>query len=378
MTLNSYPDPFTSVNDSLIWIFYDANAVDVTKLNYKYVGECWIDGVKVATERAYPHPGSDIGLFDFTTTIRGYIEPVFEPTTNVIIQSTLAAGQFITHDVVIKIREEYNGSVGSVVFTDSARNFYNNYLERNNIDGRQNIGHYNDKPITTRGRVIELTLETPMYLIPYYIYAGTTFDLVVDGTNTYTMPLSGVSAIMLNIAPAAINAEFPGLIDDTTESYTVAINGEAFTVKMVCKGFYTNYVLHFLNKFGAFESMLFNKVRRRSVDIEKRDYQQLPYRIDGSGVLTYKNGNLYHEQRTTYAVKTSERLNVQTDFVSDVDYVWLAQLNASPMVYLDDEGWLHPVKISNSNYAYRENIVDRLTTLQLDIEFAAPGNTQYR
>jgi hypothetical protein len=44
MIFTAVPEPYSSVNSDLVWVASDANAQDNTKLNYKYVGELWIDG----------------------------------------------------------------------------------------------------------------------------------------------------------------------------------------------------------------------------------------------------------------------------------------------------------------------------------------------
>ena len=104
MELRSFPANYSSVNDPLMWVLYDANAVDATKLNYKYVAECWVNGLKVYTGRTYPRPGGGFGLIDFSEIIRGYINPVFAPGAGTVAQQD-GAGSFCTPSVVINVRE---------------------------------------------------------------------------------------------------------------------------------------------------------------------------------------------------------------------------------------------------------------------------------
>lgn len=368
MTFTSVPPAYSSVNDLLVYVMYDANAIDPAKLDYKYVVALYIGGSLVYSGRAYPRPDGAFGVFDLSNVIRSYVNATFAPGTGTLAQES-GAGKFCTADVVVTVQEEYNGTTGAVVLTDTARVFFNHYNYRG--EDQTSISAYADKPATSRERVIDLLSTSAYYFLPYFATTTTPFDVVINGaTNTIT-PTVANTLQLINIAP------IPNSITGV-ESYTVVVAGFTYTVNVVCKGLYTNYVLHFLNKYGGFESMLFNKVRKRSVDIARKEYNQAPYSIDGGGVLTVRSGIITKEQRTTFAVSMNEKLKVQTDLLSDANYDWLAQLAVSNMVFLEDAGQMYPVSITATNYEYKEAFVDKLTTLQLDLEFTSSRNTQFR
>lgn len=364
MIFTTTPPAFASVNDNLIWVLFDANANDATKLNYKYVVEVWVSGVKVYTERSYPRPTSGFGIVDLGATIRGYINSTFAPTTTVVAQQS-GAGDFCTPSIVINVREEYNGTTGAIVLTDTARVFFNHYNDRGEFQTA--IAAYANQPLTNRGVNIDLLSTSAYYFIPYFSTTTAAFTVVINGVSTTVTPTAANTMQLINIAVV-------GLLTN----YAAIINGVTYNINVVPAGMYKNYTLHFQNKFGGFESMLFNKVHKRMLDIEKKEFKQLPYRVDGNGVMTMATGIISNEQRTTFAAKFNEKLNVQTDLLSDVDYSWLYQLNISTMVWLEDNGQIYPVVITSSNYAFKEWIVDKLNTLQLDLEFTTSRNTQFR
>lgn len=380
MELKSFPAAYSSINDFLLWVVYDANSIDPTKTDYKYVGELWIDGMKVYTSRVYPRPDGSFGVFDFSSIIRGYVSPPFKVTGDIDSQE-MTPSQWCTKPIVVKIREEYDGTVGAVVLTDNTRRYFNQYNGR--INGFTALAEYTDSPASTRPRTIELVRTATSYFISYFAEAATTFNVMftIDGT-AYTKTVSPTVANtmqVLNISPGAINAEFTGALTAAHTSYTVSINGEVYTVNIACPGIYTNYVLHFMNKFGGYESMLFNKPRKRIFEsIEKKEFRQLPYRINTLGVVTVGENNILHEQGTVFAVSYNEKLKVQTDLLTDEEYIWLSQLVVSPLIYLEDNLSFYPVKIISSDYDFREHVIDRLTSLSLDLDFTAPQNTQYR
>jgi len=386
MIFTAVPEAYSSVNSDLVWVCYDANSEDPLKANYKYVGELWIDGVKVFTSKVFPRPDTYFGVFNFGTVIREYIEAKLSPTSDGILAQEMGEGDFCI-TVQLKIREEYSGTLGAVVLTDSERTFYNHYQTRFTDFTTQGsftytfdfILGYLNYPNSTRDRnQINLFFETKRYYIPYFSTSTTPFTVVI-GSNTKTITPTEVKTLsILNISPAAINSEYPGTITSSTTSYTVVIGGESYTVNIICEPIYKKYMVHFLNKFGGFESMSFHKVSRESVDIERKEWQQLPYRVTDLGAVTLSENQVMHEQRSVFASRFKEKLKISTDLLSDDDYRWIVQLVVSPLVYLEDENTIYPVVITNTNYEFKEYINDRLTNLVIDVEFANMLKTQFR
>lgn len=386
MTLTGVPEAYASVNSDLVWVAYDVNSQDNTYLNYKYVGELFIDGIKVFTSKVFPRPDTFFGVFNFGTVIREYIIAKLSPTSNGILAQEMGEGKFCI-TVQVKLREEYNGTLGAVVLTDSERTFYNHYQSRFTDFTTQGSFSYTfsfvlgflDYPNSTRDKTdIQLFFQNSRYYIPYFSTSTAPFNVVIGANTKVITPTEVKTLSIINISPAAINSEYPGTITSSTTSYNVVINGETYTVKLICEPIYKRYTMHFLNKFGGFESMSFHKVSRESVDIERKEWQQLPYRITDLGAVTLSENQVMHEQRSVFASRFKEKLKISTDLLTDEDYQWIVQLVVSPLVYLEDENTLYPVVITNTNYEFKEYINDRLTNLMLDIEFGTMLKTQFR
>jgi hypothetical protein len=356
MTFETTPLNYQSVNDPIVYVVYDANAIDGTKLDYKYIAECWINGTKVFTAREYPRPDNNRGVFDFATVIREYITPT--------LTTDLGSGEWWV-SVEIKIREYYNTTVSSVVATSSARVFMNHYNGR--INEFTKLDDYVNKPLSNRPTTIVMKTGTTKYYIPYFANSASSFNVTINGSTTAVTPAAANSLININIA------------NNLTADYTVVINGITYNVKVICESLYRNYYVHFLNKWGGFESMLFNMVSKKSIDIEKKSYQQLPYRVSGAGVVSVIDSGIMHEQKTTFASTFKEKLRISTNWLDDSEYVWLAELMVSPMIYLEDtDGTFYPVQISNSTYEFKEHFVDRLSNLTIDLDFNTSFKTQFR
>ncbi len=374
MTFNNTPADYSSVNDNLVYVVYDAKAADPTTYpNYKYVGELFINGTKQFTAKVFPRPETNFGIFDFGNIVREYVDNILTPSTGINAQ-TLGEGAWRL-SVVVKIKEEVNGTVSSILLTDSLRVFYNHYNGR--INGFTLLADYTNKVLSNRPVNLEVYFSAKYLFVPYFALSGSSFTVVI-GANTKTITPTANTSILLNISPDAINSEYSGTITADTESYSVVIAGVTYNVKVVCSKLYKPYMVHFLNKYGVFESMIFNKARKRSVEFEKATYQQLPYRVDGSGVASVKTGNIMHQQKTDYAKSFTEKIKINTDLLGDQEHEWLGQLVSSPMVYLEDSATLYPVVISQTNYEFKEHVVDGLQNLALELEFGTSYNTQFK
>lgn len=399
MNLTYSPPNYASVNSPLMWILYDANSIDATKINYKYVAEVWIAGVKVYTERSYPRPLGSYGVFDFSTVIRNYVAATFNPASGILAQQS-GENDFRTADVVINVREEYNGTVGAIVFTDTAHYFFNHYNERQEI--LTAIAPFKDLPLTNRSKTnIEIHTGATQYFIPFFATGTAAVNLTINGVVTTFTPTIPNTCLLINIFIPGVDSydvyfgdsqgDVPALFTEdgqiiigedgqtiTAETAAAGAISNHYKVNVVFNGLYQNYLIHFLNKYGAFETMLFNKVSKKRKQIERKDYKQQPYRIDAAGLVSYGSTYVRNEQRVVFSSRSEEKLRMQTNFVSDADYLWLSELINSPQVYLEDTGICYPVVITDTNYEYKQHIVDSLTTLSIEVDFASSTNTQFR
>lgn len=204
---------------------------------------------------------------------------------------------------------------------------------------------------------------------------------IVTASFTFTItPALAFELMILNFAPGVINTLMPGFIDAGTIYYTVAIGATSvFRYDVNCEARFTVYRVHFLNQYGGFDSKDFVKLSRKSYAITKTDFGKLPYTIDGSGLVSYFNSNnVYNETRSVYASQFTEKLTLNTDMLTDADYVWLSQLVLSPLVYVEQNGYFIPVAIVKTDYVFNKYVNDKLTNLTIDVEFGDQLNTQYR
>jgi hypothetical protein len=381
MTFESTPSTYSSVNDPLVYVVYDAHAANPTSYpNYKYVIELEINSVQVYRGKYFPHPTSNRGIVDLGSVIREYCVQSFTGDVGgAMVADEMGEGEWRV-SCVVKVREEYGTTTSAVLLTDSSRVFFNYYNGR--YPGFESLSNYDDDVISDRPLNISLPFSCNNYFIPYYAELSTSFNVVVTGgtsTRTKTItPTTTNTMQLINISPGAINDEYPGNFTTSTTSYSVQIGTKTYSISIVCEGLYQNYFVHFLNKWGGYETMMFNKVSRKTYEIERKSWKQLPYRVSSSGVVSVLNNYTMYKQQTQFAGRFREKLRLNTDWLSDAEYQWLAQLVTSPEVFVEDAGELYPVVMTANNYEFREHIVDGLINLAVEFDFGATYKTQFQ
>jgi hypothetical protein len=88
--------------------------------------------------------------------------------------------------------------------------------------------------------------------------------------------------------------------------------------------------------------------------------------------------NRYNETTFNYAIQHKDKYKLISDWVSEQDYSWLAQLVSSPIVYMEVLGAYFPVTISTTNYEYKLESADKLFNFEIEIEVGKYLTSQFR
>lgn len=365
--------------------------------DYKYVCDVYIGGVQVVRLKAFPRPGDKIGVFDIGNIVRNYLTNPFLPNPNAIHAQSFGADSFYVN-AICRFGEEYGNVTYSNIIVDSQRSYFNNYNGRL-FGTTTNLTSVIDKPMTVRPYTTPVDKDAKFCLVPFlssddsqYLldikcYSGNTLIRQASQSITPTA-LSTNEVQVVNLSPTAINASSSGLIDSAIEYYTVTFNtpnivgDTTLKFNLKCEARFDVYTLHFMNRFGSFESREFSKVSRSIIESQKNDFGQSSYLVKSNGqvsqVLDYPGSKTYLEQKSVYAVAWSEKMTLNTDILTDDEYKWLRDLIISPMIYIELDDYFFPIIITNNNYEQKKVINDDLTNLTINIEYGDRFNTQYR
>lgn len=385
LTITATPAAYSSLQGDLIYTVSDSGKTTdpVTFPNFKFIGDVYVGAILVARLKKVPNPVTGIGIFNVGSVIRNYLATTFNPLINTLVAQEMG-DTALNLTVTMKFGEEYALTPFLNVTVDSPRVFFNNYNGRL-VGITSSMLRVLDRVASNRPFIGKTLLTSTYNLIPYFPTVTTPVPLIVTTygggivlTTTFT-PSAANTMQVLNVSPVCLNALQPGTIVPGTFMYTVQIADLTYTFMVICEPIYQPYMLHFLNQYGGFDSRIFSKVSRKTFDITRADFGKLPYTVDGGGVVTYKsNNNVYNENRSTYSVQITEKLQLNSDMLNDGEYAWLADLILSPMIYIEDGGYLFPCVITDTSYEPKRVVNDDLTNLTINIEYGTQLNAQYR
>jgi hypothetical protein len=149
--------------------------------------------------------------------------------------------------------------------------------------------------------------------------------------------------------------------------YTVLLNGE-------CSRFEFTEV-HFENQLGGVDSYVFTKPNREKQSIQRTEASR-PYLTDSfgdSGIYgDYTNFSKYNAQ-----VDYNKEFTVSSDWLTDQEFEWLAQMVRSPRLWLrkafeTGDGvldYLVPILVTDTSYNVWKRDFDQLHTLTITYKF---------
>jgi hypothetical protein len=166
---------------------------------------------------------------------------------------------------------------------------------------------------------------------------------------------------------------------------TGQVASEVYTINLNCptlKG-YEPIRLTWLNQWGAWDYYTFNMKSTKTISTKGSTYQQLEgtwnkasYKID-----SFKGG------KKAFRVNATEKIKMNTDFVSEAESEWFVDLINSPEVYIlegfqDDtvnsalNNYVIPVRLTTSSYTKKTVANDKLMQYTFEVEKSKTLRTQ--
>jgi len=149
-------------------------------------------------------------------------------------------------------------------------------------------------------------------------------------------------------------------------AYSGASEAFRIDIDLECHRYETKR-LHWLNKFGMWDSFTFTLVSVDSTAVESYGYQREKGVWDNTSYLYPR----YQGENVTFAKRATDQLILNSDWISQEVQQWLVRsLLESPVVYLEQENGteFEPVNITNSSYQFKTRRRDGLIQEQITIE----------
>jgi hypothetical protein len=178
---------------------------------------------------------------------------------------------------------------------------------------------------------------------------------------------------------------------DTISYYTLyanisgAASSQTYTINILCPNLrgYEAVRLTWLNQWGTWDYYTFNMKSTRSIRTKKTSYTQLggtwnesTFKISG-----WKGG------KKNFRVNSTEKIKLNTDFVTEAEGVWFEELINSNEVYIVNgfstdtaititNKYVEPVRLTTSSYVKKTIANDKLMQYTIEIEKSKMERTQ--
>ena len=157
-----------------------------------------------------------------------------------------------------------------------------------------------------------------------------------------------------------------GIINYTlfSESATsVVAGGESILIHRECEPKYTPIKLVFLNKFGSLQNLWFFKKSVKSLKAKRERYKRTIVGVDGSYDTSKHATSVYDSTGGESLVLNSGHVR---DYMNEV----FKQLTLSEKIWIEQEGNVIPVIITDSELTYQTSVNDKLIEYTRNVEYA--------
>lgn len=372
ITIHQSPSGYTSAHEE---VWHVVESTDKAIAGFQYVFDIYKGATLLTRVKNSPLGANSYGVLDVGNIVRSSLDSYNFP--QLIMDEfqtpvTLGTDVFFT-DYDVRYGQatgltEVSGNLASGTYR-----VYNNYkrsrwdkraseIEDNHIlSNRQEINWYEGEPV-----VLSVNWDTGS--------GSNAFDFTI----TRTALSNYVDETLTNVSGVYVYAFIPPASADELSVFSTA-SGTTGALKFYKKcAKYETHTLVFLNAFGGYDSFTFVHGKLMMTN-EKKKFEQQRWGLSGTSMVE-KVGDVYNESMKAYAVKYRERMMLTSDILSTGEYNWLSELINSPHVYYysteNDE--YYPVQITESDYEFKDDRINKAETLSITIEFSTPQNTQYR
>lgn len=272
---------------------------------------------------------------------------------------------------------DYSESTYLITASPTAESYLTNVASSQNIYSNQHVFLSAIVSGISLTRIKKAEVKT-------YNSAGTLLQ-TVDVTNNYfnLTTYKEAKAIRFSCGTAALNLIPSGdittgaqpIITASVASYTVQFYDPHYTVTQLktfaivdnCSRF-DNFRLHWLNELGGWDAANFNLLNRTNLKISRDSFVKQLGRAIGS-TFTYTADD---RGKINNYITATENITVNSDWLSDADYIWMKELILSPDVFIEDNSTgtlrLLPVVVTDTGYEVKKQANESLNQLQITFE----------
>lgn len=407
------PDDYGLVNNDNTFVFYSTNYTATQRFQILILPYTYPTDPIIATFRVYPRPSTDGNVnrafFDPSRTLQSLI------SSDIAIPSANHQG-FIqclnSHtEYNILVREEDKDAAGVYQLGDltisSVKSVWNGvkkFVDWLDFDYQDYItGSSASKFLTESPRTIYLNDDQSQFLhfiataanngyeytINVFNSAGTqTFTSRVANPNQSSIPTGfGYKYLRIPVGSYDIANVDPALAT-TAGINTCLVGASYYTIKLTRSGVaksetftfylnqkctkYTPIRLQWLNRLGGYDAFNFTLKSEETTDVKRANFVQQPRVFSGTGWDYTKMSR----GRTEYDTQEMVTLKVNTDYLTDAESAWMADLFGSPVIYQEINNELIAVNIDGKSISKQTSLNDKLMQYTFDIDYSMTNTRQ--
>jgi hypothetical protein len=374
MAINIISNP-NSIVSAFNQMAFNVSSTQAGQSNFNFIADVYVSGITNAVSRiAIPkQPSVNTCLIDVSPILKNYVKNDFfnvnnsfaycEPNLNSRVKYYVQFGELYDVSGVPTIypdlrRFPTSGSNTAVNSIFDFEDFNTNVWDGYEVSGFGFLTEIPERITIEKDQELRLSFYDPSNLIRYLYVDGIYEDLIIANK------VSGEFLYNVNVK----NCLYYILVN-TIGTHTITLANsfvapvKTITIEIVAKcSKFDTIRLHWLNNLGGWDSYNFTKQSLKSMDIDRKQFKKM------QSINYSKSDRL----KTNYNTTIIDKLQINSDWISDEMADWFQGLLTSPIVYLERgaENFI-AVNITNSNYLIQQYLNGRkIHNLQLDIEYS--------
>jgi len=384
VTIYDEPQLIAPAGNPLVFTF---SSDQTAQPNFSFIVEVYIDSTLRLTQEVF-RQFNTMGRIDVSEAVQSELINM-PPTTNIEFDATDA---MVTYGIIVF--EKYGTTpVTQASVTSTTLKAFNGALEYKNWinwdytiydpNMTQDAIFLTDFPKTKKALCgmyenFYLGYFEQSAVAPVILYVEL-LDIQGNTIASDYINLTSTDFNILNVGPQVIISNSIITQNDFDDCYRYSVNVDVSGVSYVgplviymdfdCKR-YDTYRLHWLNKYGVFDSFTFSLVSIEESSIQSYGYQRDPGVWDNTSYEYTTNVG----QMINFAKTKTEKLTLNSDWINqDVQHWLINSLYDSPVVYLEVPygSGFEPVKVTNTSYQKKNRRRDGLIqeTVTIDRTF---------
>lgn len=228
------------------------------------------------------------------------------------------------------------------------------------------VNAYYQKEVFTDRSTIYLTEETASYYLWYDADVVSSIDVGVYSTTPNAITTSDEKIQGVDVVQLLSAAGLSGT--DSTIQFTSGVQDTQIDVVYECQNKYGEVLIHYLNKYGVYESMVLNALSRNAYALTNQTYYQPAYQTSNlDNAWSYGVG-----LTSSYQIGSKQNIVCNTNYLDEEYNEIINQIMVSENILLIDGSNVISVKCTDKAFNEKTNNNDKLIQYTLNFEYSQP------